>query len=317
MSLRIVFAGTPGFAVPALAAVHARHRVTGVLTQPDRPAGRGLALSPSAVKVAATELGLPLLQPATLKAGTADGDAARAQLRDWQPDVAVVVAYGLLLPPDVLAVPVHGCLNIHASLLPRWRGAAPIQRAVLAGDAESGVSIMQMAEGLDTGDVVLAAALPIGASQTSGELHDALAALGARLIVEALDHLAAGALGGRAQDPAAVTYAAKLDKAEAAIDWRLDAVEIDRRIRGYAPWPGATTRWRDEPVRLFRSRLLEQSGRAGDPGAILGVDGDWLRVAAAAGVVGVGELQRAGRKRVTARDFANAELRGDAPARFG
>lgn len=287
-----------------------------MLTQPDRPAGRGLTLTPSPVKQKALELGLPVVQPATLKAGTPDGEATRARLREWAPDVMVVVAYGLILPRDVLELPRYGCLNIHASLLPRWRGAAPIQRAILAGDAESGVTIMQMAEGLDTGDILLAEALPIGPVTTAGELHDALAPLGARLVAEVLRQLPAGTLRPVPQDESRVTYAAKLDKAEAVVSWSAPAVEVDRRIRGYSPWPGATARWQGEPVKLYRSRLLDVAANGAAPGTVLGLHGDWLAVACGEGVVGLGELQRAGRRRVAARDFANAELRGPSAPRF-
>lgn len=288
-----------------------------MLTQPDRPAGRGLALAASDVKRCATALGIPVAQPQTLRAGTPDGDAARDTLRAWRPDAMVVVAYGLLLPPDVLRLPTHGCLNIHASLLPRWRGAAPIQRALLAGDSETGVAIMQMAQGLDTGDVLREARVPIGPEATTSELHDALAVLGARLIVETLEDVSTGRATPRPQDPAGVTYAAKLDKAEGRVDWTADAAIVDRRIRAYAPWPAATAQYDGEPVKLLRSRLLEADGSAAPPGALLGLQGEWLRVACGRGVVGIGELQRAGRKRISARDFANAELRGgDAARRF-
>jgi methionyl-tRNA formyltransferase len=313
MSLRIVFAGTPGFAVPALDALADAHPVVGVLTQPDRPAGRGLALACSAVKQRALQLGLPVAQPDTLAAASPAGAAARAQLAAWAPDVMVVVAYGLILPRDLLALPRHGCLNIHASLLPRWRGAAPIQRALLAGDERTGVTIMQMAEGLDTGDVLRTAELPIPPTATAAELHDTLAALGATAVLATLSDLEAGRLRPQPQDAAAATYAAKLGKAEGAVDWQADAALVDRRIRAYAPWPAATTLLAGEPVKLLRSRLLEAQGRADEPGTILGLDGEWLRVACGSGVVGIGELQRAGRRRVPARDFANAS----AARRFG
>jgi methionyl-tRNA formyltransferase len=296
--------------------VAASHSIPGVLTQPDRPAGRGLSLTASPVKQRALALGLPVAQPATLKAGTPDGIAARAQLQAWQPDVLVVVAYGLLLPRDLLALPPRGCLNIHASLLPRWRGAAPIQRAILAGDARTGVSIMQMAEGLDTGDVLRTAAVQIGPTTTASELHDELALLGAREIAAVLAALEAGAPRAVPQDEAGVTYAAKLDKSEAVVDWRAPAAVVDRRIRGYAPWPGATARWRGDSVKLLRSRLLATPAGGAAPGTVLGLEGDWLAVACGSGVVGVGELQRAGRRRVPARDFANAELRASTDSRF-
>lgn len=271
------------------------------------------------MKQRALALGLPVAQPRTLRAGTPDGDDARARLRAWQPEVMVVVAYGLLLPPDVLRLPMHGCLNIHASLLPRWRGAAPIQRALLAGDERTGVSIMQMAEGLDTGDVLREVPVPIDDTTTTTGLHDTLATLGAAAILATLEDLAAGRLQPRAQDAAGVTYAAKLDKAEGRVDWQADAALVDRRIRAYTPWPGATAQYEGDAVKLLRSRLLDADATPAPPGTLLGLDGDWLRVACGRGVVGIGELQRAGRKRVSARDFANAELRGaggDPPRRF-
>jgi methionyl-tRNA formyltransferase len=310
MTLRIVFAGTPAFAVPALVALAAKHHIVGVLTQPDRPAGRGLTLAASAVKQHALQLGVPVAQPASLALATDAGREARAQLAAWAPDVMVVVAYGLILPRDVLDLPRYGCLNIHASLLPRWRGAAPIQRALLAGDADTGITIMQMAAGLDTGDMLRTATLPIGPTATTAELHDQLAVLGASLIVATLDDVVAGRLQPRAQEAAAATYAAKLDKEEGRVDWRSPAPLVDRRIRAYAPWPAATTSYSGDGVKLLRSCVLEEAGTRAAPGTLLGLEGEWLRVACGAGVVGVAELQRAGKRRVSARDFANAELRG-------
>jgi methionyl-tRNA formyltransferase len=307
MSLRIVFAGTPAFAVPALDALATAHTLAGVLTQPDRPAGRGLGLTPGAVKQRALQLRLPVAQPATLAAASPDGVAARAQLAAWAPEVMVVVAYGLILPRDILALPRHGCLNIHASLLPRWRGAAPIQRALLAGDERTGVSIMQMAAGLDTGDVLRTTEVPIGPGTTAAELHEELAALGAAAVVATLEDLLAGRLRPRPQDSASATYAAKLDKDEGRVDWQAPAALVDRRIRAYAPWPAATARLDGEPVKLLRSRLCAAEGSEAAPGTILGLEGEWLRVACGRGVVGIGELQRAGRRRVSARDFANAQ----------
>jgi methionyl-tRNA formyltransferase len=306
MTLRIVFAGTPAFAVPSLDALVAAHDIAGVLTQPDRPSGRGLDLTASPVKQRALQLGLPVAQPANLRADTDAGARARELLVEWAPDVMVVVAYGLILPRDVLALPRHGCLNIHASLLPRWRGAAPIQRALLAGDSSTGVTIMQMAEGLDTGDMLRSVELPIGPEATTAQLHDQLAALGAAAIVATLEDVAAGGLQPVAQDPSLATYAAKLDKAEGRVDWSAPAEVIDRRIRAYAPWPAATTALDGAPVKLLGSRLLQAEGQVGEPGAILGLEGDWLKVACGRGVVGISELQRAGKRRVAARDFVNA-----------
>lgn len=302
-SLRIAFAGTPHFALPALRALLAsRHQVVGVLTQPDRPAGRGRELRASPVKLlAATYPGLPIAQPATLK--TAEG---RAVLHGWSPDLVVVVAYGLILPPPVLMLPRMGCLNIHGSILPRWRGAAPIQRAILAGDTETGITIMQLDEGLDTGPVLLERRHPIGLHDTAGELHDALSELGAAALLEAIDGLITGDLLPRAQPAEGVTYAAKIEKSEARIDWSATAVQVDRRIRAFNPWPVAETRLAGEGLRLLRSRVVDAVAREAVPGTVLGLADDGLRIACGAGVVAVSELQRAGKRPVSARDFANA-----------
>ena len=307
MSLRVVFAGTPAFAVPPLRALHSRHQVAGVLTQPDRPAGRGRELAASPVKQVAVELGLPVVQPVTLRGDPAALAATLAQLSCWRPDVMVVVAYGLILPREVLELPRLGCLNIHASLLPRWRGAAPIQRAILAGDAETGVCIMQMDEGLDTGPVLKCAAMPIGAEVTAATLHDEMAELGAVQLLAALDGLVAGTLLATSQPATGVTYAQKLSKAESDIDWRRSAVEIDRQIRAFNPWPVAQARLDGEVVKLLRSRLGAGPAPAGAaPGAVLGLKGDALEIACGEGVLQVLETQRAGRKPVAARDFHNA-----------
>ena len=307
--MRIVFAGTPDFAVPPLAALCASvHEVVGVLTQPDRPAGRGRKLAASAVKEFALARGLPVAQPPTLR--TAEG---RAPLAEWRPDVLVVVAYGLILPPDALSLPRLGCVNIHASLLPRWRGAAPVQRAILAGDAVTGVSIMLMDAGLDTGPVLLQRELPIGAGDDSESLLAALAAVGAPALLEALAGLEAGTLSPQPQPATGATYAAKIDKAEARIDWRESAVAIDRRVRAFRPWPVAETRWRGEQLRIHRaqvvrcdSTVMPQSGAINAaPGTILGLQDDLLRVVCGEGCLGISELQRAGRRSMTAREFAN------------
>ena len=301
-SLRIAFAGTPQFALPALRALLAsRHQVVGVLTQPDRPAGRGRELRAPPIKLLATEHGLPVAQPATLK--TAEG---RAALHGWAPELMVVVAYGLILPKPVLMLPRMGCLNIHGSLLPRWRGAAPIQRAVLAGDAETGISIMQLDEGLDTGPVLLERRRPIGLHDTAGDLHDALAELGAAALLEAIDGLVTGELLPRAQPAEGVTHAAKIEKSEARIDWSATATQIDRRIRAFNPWPVAETRLAGEGLRLLRSSVADAQAREAAPGTVLGLADDGLRVACGAGVIAISELQRAGKRPVSARDFANA-----------
>jgi methionyl-tRNA formyltransferase len=281
--MRLAFMGTPDFSVPALdALVAAGHEIACVYSQPARPAGRNLALRPSPVAARATALGLPVRTPARLRDPAEQADFAALEL-----DVAVVVAYGLILPQAVLDAPRRGCLNIHASLLPRWRGAAPIQRAIMAGDAETGVCIMAMEAGLDTGPVLLRGAIPIGPSDTAGSLHDALSGLGARLIVEALDRL--DALAPSPQPEVGVTYAAKIDKAEARIDWTRPAVEVDRRIRGLSPFPGAWFEIGGERVKALSSEIAAGSGA---PGSVLD---DRLTIACGDGAVRLLRLQRAGR----------------------
>lgn len=300
--LRIAFAGTPHFALPALRALLASpHRVVGVLTQPDRPAGRGRELRASPVKLLGLEARLPLAQPATLRT-----PESRAVLADWAPQLLVVVAYGLMLPAEVLALPRLGCLNIHGSLLPRWRGAAPIQRALLAGDAETGVTIMRLDAGLDTGPTLLEKRIPIGLHDTAGDLHDALAELGAVALLEAIDGLAAGTLTPRLQPGIGVSYAPKLDKSEARIDWSSSAIEIDRQIRAFNPWPMADTRFAGEPLRVLRASVARAAGREDTPGTVIGIADDGLRVACGEGVLAVSQVQRAGKRPVSARDFANA-----------
>jgi methionyl-tRNA formyltransferase len=238
-----------------------------------------------------------------------------AQLHEWQPDVMVVVAYGLILPREVLTLPRLGCLNIHASLLPRWRGAAPIQRAIEAGDAETGVAIMQMDEGLDTGAVLAQARCPIGPETTSAELHDTLAALGTAQLLAVLPALAAGTIEPKPQDSNGIVHAEKLRKAESRIDWQHSALRIDCRIRAFNPWPVAETTLHGEPVKLLRSRCNRDESATAPPGAVRGLAGDALEVCCGSGVVQVLELQRAGRKPVTAREFLNA-ARADAPLVF-
>lgn len=302
MPLRIAFAGTPQFAVPALRMLLASgHTVVGVLTQPDRPAGRGQQLRASPIKLLAAGHGLPIAQPPTLK--TPEG---RAELARWAPDLLVVVAYGLILPPPVLELPRLGCLNIHGSLLPRWRGAAPIQRAILAGDAETGVTIMQLDAGLDTGPTLLERRRPIHSHDTAGDLHDALSELGAAALAEALDGITAGRLAARPQPASGATYAPKIEKAEARLDWSAGVVEIDRRVRAFNPWPMAETSFAGEPLRVLRARIADQPVSDAAPGTLLGIAEDGLRVACGDGVLAVRELQRAGKRPVSARDFANA-----------
>jgi len=291
--VRIVFAGTPEFAAQALRAiVAAGHDVALVLTQPDRPAGRGMALQPSPVKKLALEEGIEVFQPVTLK----DGEA-QARIAAVGAEVMVVAAYGLILPQAVLDLPRFGCLNIHASLLPRWRGAAPIQRALLAGDAETGVCIMQMEAGLDTGPVMLREAFPILPEDTSATLHDRLAALGARLAVVALDGLP---LPATPQALDGVTYAQKIGKAEAQIDWSQSAAELDRHIRAFNPFPGAQAQFAGQTIKLWRAVPVEG---AGEKGQILQVDRNSVVVACGSGALAMSELQKAGGKRLAVREF--------------
>jgi len=308
--LRIAFAGTPDFSVPALQSlVRSAHTVVGVLTQPDRPKGRGQQLAASPVKQAAQAAGLVVSQPETLR--TEEG---RAALVAWQPDVLVVVAYGLILPPAALSIPKLGCVNIHASLLPRWRGAAPIQRAILAGDEETGVTIMLMDPGLDTGPMLLTRRLRIEAGDTGGSLHDRLSALGAEALMESLEGLAQGTLRPEPQPEAGVTYAAKLEKAEARIDWMARAIEIERKVRAFNPWPIAETRYEGEQLRILKATAEGVAGIPGEstrpggqpPGTILAVSERAFLVQCGQGWLAVHEVQRPGRKPVTARDFANA-----------
>jgi len=301
--MRVIFAGTPEFAAVALRAIAAAgHDLPLVLTQPDRPAGRGMALQASPVKRLALELGIEVFQPPTLKDA-----AAQAQVHAVGADVMVVAAYGLILPQAVLDMPRFGCINIHASLLPRWRGAAPIQRAILAGDRETGVCIMQMEAGLDTGPVLLRGTLPIGADDTAGDVHDRLAALGGRLIVDGLARLP---MPAEPQPEAGVTYAAKLEKAEAAIDWRRPAAEVDRLIRAFNPFPGAQGMLNGVGFKIWRARPVQGQG---EPGEILAAGKEGIAVACGEGAILIAELQKAGGKRLPAMQFlaGNALAKGD------
>lgn len=294
--MNLIFAGTPVFSAVALAALlDAGHRVSLVLTQPDRPAGRGLKPQYSAVKQLALARQLELAQPPALR-----DEAFIERLRRLEPDVMVVAAYGLMIPPALLAMPRLGCLNIHASLLPRWRGAAPIQRAILAGDRETGVTIMQMDEGLDTGAMLLSTTVAIGAADTAGTLHDKLAQAGAELIVRVLHDAPRVPVP---QNPAEATYAAKLMKAEAVIDWTQTADEIDRRIRAFNPVPGASTRFAGQPLKIWRAELAGACPAGSVPGTVLQVEDGVPRVAAGTGSLRLLELQRAGGKRVSAQAF--------------
>jgi methionyl-tRNA formyltransferase len=288
--MRLVFMGTPDFSVPVLDALAtAGHEVAAVYTQPPRPAGRGKKDRPSPVHARAAALGLPVRHPRSLRDG-----AAQAEFASLGAEVAVVVAYGLILPQPVLDAPERGCLNIHASLLPRWRGAAPIQRAIMAGDAETGICIMQMESGLDTGPVLLRRAIPLQDGETAGEVHDRLAALGAEAITETLARL--GTLVPEPQPEEGVTYAAKIDKSEAQLDWTRSASHVDRQIRGLSPFPGAWTTISGKRVKLIRSRVAAGEG---PPGTVL----DGLTIACGQGAVEVTELQPEGRPRMPAEAF--------------
>ncbi len=295
--MRIVFAGTPAFAASALQAlIGAGHEIALVLTRQDQPAGRGLKLVASEVRRLADHARLPLVQPQTLK------DAQlQARLHSVGAQAMVVAAYGLILPPAALELFPLGCINIHASLLPRWRGAAPIQRAILAGDSDTGISIMRMEEGLDTGPIYLMKRIPIAAEDTAGTLHDKLAVLGARCIVDALPAIADGTLEAMPQSEADATYARKIAKEEAAIDWRLAAVDIDRKVRAFNPFPGAHSVLRGEPLKLWRVAIA--SGSPAAPGTILHADAQGIVVACGNGTLCATELQRAGGRRLAAADF--------------
>lgn len=299
--MKIVFAGTPEFAVASLRAA-ARHReVVGVYTQPDRPAGRGRGLMPSPVKLEAIARGIPVFQPESLKT-----EQAQQQLRDLQPDLMVVVAYGLILPKAVLAIPTYGCWNVHASLLPRWRGAAPIQRAIQAGDADTGVCLMQMEAGLDTGPVLLRQHTPIQAGELGGSLHDRLAELGAQVLSDGLGLLRAGLKPiAQPQPEQGVTYAHKLDKAEARLDWSQDAQVLERTVRAFNPWPIAEAQLAGERVRIHGAvALADNQGKA--PGTLLAAGRDGIDIACGQGALRLRVLQREGGKAITAADYLNA-----------
>jgi methionyl-tRNA formyltransferase len=306
--VRVIFAGTPEFARVALARLlEAGFTVPLVLTQPDRPAGRGMKLQASPVKQLALEHAIAVAQPRSLRLDGKfpdDAAAARDAIAAARADVMVVAAYGLILPDWTLTAPRLGCLNIHASRLPRWRGAAPIHRAIEAGDDETGVTIMQMDAGLDTGDMLLLETLPIRGDDTTATLHDRLAALGGRLIVEALERAACGGLRPVPQPAHGITYAHKIEKAESAVDWSLPATQIERRIRAFDPFPGASTTCQGETVKLWKSHI-DSNQRRFDAGygQILSANADGVRVVTGDGVLCVTELQRAGGKRLPAADF--------------
>lgn len=291
--MKIVFMGSPDFSVPVLEALHRDHEIVAVYCQPPRPAGRGKADRATAVQARAQQMGLSVRHPVSLRSADAVKDFA-----DLGADVAVVVAYGLILPQAILDAPRLGCLNIHASLLPRWRGAAPIHRAIMAGDAETGICIMQMEAGLDTGPVLLRQDTDIGPEETTAELHDRLSAMGAALIVSALAKLP---LPATPQAADGVTYAAKIDKSEARVNWACRAEDVDRQIRGLSPFPGAWCDLGGERLKLLRSCLAAGQGR---PGQIL----DGLTIACGTGAVRVSQVQREGKKPVSAADFLNGTV---------
>ncbi|WP_426390840.1 methionyl-tRNA formyltransferase [Variovorax sp. R-27] len=303
--LRVVFAGTPEFARVALEAIAAAgHDIVLVMSQPDRPAGRGMKLQASPVKQCAVANNWPVAQPRSLRLDGKypdEASAARDTLLAARPDVMVVAAYGLILPQWVLDLPAHGCLNIHASLLPRWRGAAPIHRAIEAGDAQTGITIMQMDAGLDTGDMLLREAVDIGSDDNTARLHDRLADLGGKMIVEALAHI--GTLTRTPQPAEGVTYANKVEKHEALIDWAQPADAIVRRIRAFDPFPGANSPLDGETVKLWAAHSAGSPEASAAPGTILAVSDAGVAVAAAGSVVNVTELQRPGGKRLPVADF--------------
>ena len=299
--MRIVFAGTPEFAVPCLRAAANKAEVVAVYTQPDRPAGRGRGLTPSPVKREAVQRGIPVLQPENFRSAI-----SKQALRALKPDLMAVVAYGLILPQSVLDIPLHGCWNVHASLLPRWRGAAPIQRAIEAGDTRSGVCLMQMEKGLDTGPVLLAQAIDIGPAETGGQLHDRLSELGARVLGDALGLLRATIqLPPHPQPEDGATYAHKLDKAEARLDWSLPATALANKVRAFNPWPMADAMLLGERVRIHGAVALDEAHGA-RPGEVLRSGRDGIDIACGDGVLRIRVLQRDGGKAITAADYVNA-----------
>jgi methionyl-tRNA formyltransferase len=301
MPLRLIFAGTPAFAVPSLRVAAKYDEVVAVYTQPDRPAGRGRALTPSPVKLEALKRGIEVLQPETLKK-----QVSRDALRALKPDLMIVVAYGLILPQSILDIPTYGCWNVHASLLPRWRGAAPIQRAIEAGDSETGVCLMQMEKGLDTGPVLLSQSTPIGAQETGGQLHDRLAELGAQVLSDGLGLLRVGMRPQALPQPEqGVTYAHKLDKHEAKLDWSQPALALANKVRAFNPWPVAEAELAGERVRIHGAIAIEHLHDK-TPGTVLAASRDGIDIACGKGALRIRVLQREGGKAITAADYLNA-----------
>ncbi|BEN46877.1 methionyl-tRNA formyltransferase [Serratia marcescens] len=300
-SLRIIFAGTPDFAARHLdALLSSEHQIVGVFTQPDRPAGRGNKLTPSPVKALAEQHQLPVFQPKSLRP-----EENQRLVADLNADVMVVVAYGLILPQAVLDMPRLGCINVHGSLLPRWRGAAPIQRSLWAGDSETGVTIMQMDVGLDTGDMMHKIACPIESSDTSASLYDKLAQLGPQGMLTTLRQMADGSATREVQDEALVTYAEKLSKEEARLDWTLSAAQLERCIRAFNPWPVSYFIIDDQPVKVWQASVLAQSANA-EPGTVVHADKQGIQVATADGILNLIQLQPAGKKPMSAQDLLNS-----------
>ena len=301
--LKVIFAGTPEFAAVALQAlIDSRHQVIAAYTQPDRPAGRGRKLTASPVKQLALEHNIPVFQPERLK-----GEAEQQQLRDLGADIMVVVAYGLILPKVVLDTPRLGCINIHASLLPRWRGAAPIQRAILSGDTETGITIMQMDAGLDTGDMLVVESTPISRADTATTLHDRLAEIGARIVINALDQLQSGSAKPVKQDDSQANYAHKLSKEEAQLDWSRSAIELERQVRAFNPWPVAQGSYEGEVMRVWQARALDGVGNNGStPGTIIAATKEGVDVACGDGMLRIEQAQLPGGRPLAAVDLINA-----------
>ncbi|MCB8977516.1 MAG: methionyl-tRNA formyltransferase [Ardenticatenaceae bacterium] len=294
---KVVFMGTPEFAVPVLQTLIETQTVVGVVTQPDRPAGRGKQLRPSPVKVTAEAANIPVYQPKSLRS-----EEAAQTLRDWQPDIIVVAAFGQILRPHVLNLPPHGCLNIHASLLPRWRGAAPIQHAILAGDDQTGICLMQMDVGLDTGAVYACASTPISPTETAASLHDRLSTLGANLLEEHLDSILAGRLTATPQDDEKSTYAPMISKEDGRLDWQQTSTELDRRVRAMTPWPGAFTTWQGEMLKILKVRVADGRLPAGQPGTVVAYE-EGAAVLTADGALVLEEIQLAGKRATAVPDF--------------